>query len=177
MSPSKNARKVDKVNLETRLIELSQRIPLIVNDAIDEKKVQKHLGLSSNKPFLVIARLRFIDGKPRVIYRTYLNPEQFPDDFLIKHDFQKESLIDIYSNYGYKIIYRNISITARFPTDEEKKLLQIEGQKLVPVLSTYQHLISVEKDAGSEFVLEVLYATYLDWKFNVERHTETFADK
>ncbi len=165
ISFSKHAVEDYKVKLDTKLLELAKRKPLIVDEYIDEKNVQKTLGLKPKDPFIVVVRLRFIDDQPKVIHRAYLNPSHFPEDFLIHHNFEKESLIDIYNSYGYDIIQRNTKIRARFPNEEEKKWFKVEQE---PVLSSFQTLTAIKKETDQECILECMYGTYLKWEFSIE---------
>lgn len=171
ISFSKHARDDYKVKLETKLLELSKRTPLIVDEFVDERLVQKTLELKAKEPFIVIVRLRIINDEPRVLHRTYLNPSHFPEEFLMLYNFAEKSLIDIYHEQGYDIIQRNSKIKARFPSEEEKKLFKIGDE---PVLSNFQTLkaikkaTSTEEDTREEITLECMYGVYLRWEFNIE---------
>jgi DNA-binding GntR family transcriptional regulator len=70
-----------KRKLTTELIEKNIRLP--IGDSDDpffevERQAQEVLGIRSNKKFLIISRVRLLDGQPSVFQRAYLNPARFP---------------------------------------------------------------------------------------------------
>jgi DNA-binding GntR family transcriptional regulator len=150
--------------LTTRLIEKASRLPLPGDTMVVEKKAQKALGLLRNEPFLVIARLRLLDGVPRVIHRTFLRPAHFPKSFLVDHDFTQESLIDLYNANGYQIEARHTILRARLPAEEENALLKCEGQ---PVLEAEQQIDAVRVTTSDTVTLEYLHACYLNWEYRI----------
>ena len=56
--------------LETRILELTPRLPNKGELYAYEERAQKALGLKKEQPFYIIARLRLIDGVPRAIHRA-----------------------------------------------------------------------------------------------------------
>src|SRR5207248_246505 len=101
---SHTTREIYGRELTNRLIEKSLRPPLKDGElASFEQKAHKALGLRRDRPLIVIARVRILDGRPRSIHRSYLNPGHFPETFLLDHDFEEESLIRIYNAVGYRI--------------------------------------------------------------------------
>jgi DNA-binding GntR family transcriptional regulator len=146
----------------TRLLEKSCRLPCAGSGADVELRAQSLLGLRRNQPFLVIARRRDLDGCPRVIHRSYLNPSYFPPTFLADHDFENESLLATLESYGLHIRSRQTHIRATLPTDAERELLAIDAE---PVLNVEQSLFAVRAAASPPVVAEYLHATYSRWEY------------
>ena len=146
----------------TQLIEKSCRLPSQISATEIERRAQRLLGLKSNEPFLVVARRRVLDGTPRVIHRSYLNPSHFPASFMTNHDFEKESLFDILEKYGLRIHSRETRIRAGLPTDAERDLLAIENE---PVLNVEQSLQAFFPANGDIATAEYLHATYSRWEY------------
>ena len=158
---------------ETRVIEMACRVPQ--KSSAHEMKAIKELGLTARQSFYALTRVRSFDGIPRVIHRAYLNPEHFGEDFFARHNFECESLIEIYNQAGYEILSRETVLTARYATEQEQAIFKIEKQ---PVLASEQTLIALAPATGESFVLEYLAATYLDWEYRIDnRIPETGEDQ
>jgi GntR family transcriptional regulator len=151
-------------NLKNKLLELSCRLPAEGNFFQDEKKAQESLYLKRKEPFYVIVRLRLLDNIPRAIHRAYLNPSLFPSSFISDHNFEEESLIAIYNNYGFIIESRNTTLRARLPISEEALILKIKQE---PLLDATQVMEASNVDACGLVTLEYMRACYLNWDFNV----------
>ena len=150
--------------LETRLIEKTRRLPLPgANEAV-ERRAQKALGLRIAEPFLVIARLRLLDNRPRVLHRVFLKPAHFPDSLLLDFDFVTDSLIDVYRGNGYQIEARHTTLRARWLRKEELLLFNCRQQ---PVLESEQKTEAVRRTSGEIVALEYLHATYVDWDYQI----------
>ncbi len=147
--------------LQTKLLEISCRLPQ-ASEEVDERATHKALGLKRNQPFYVISRLRYLDGEPRAIHRSYLNPDHFPSTFLTAHEFDRVSLIGLFDHYGYQIESRETKLRARFPTNAEKGWLQINQE---PVLSAEQILTARPSDGEQPVILEAMYACYVKWEY------------
>lgn len=146
----------------TNLIEKSCRLPSRTSAAGVEMRAQKALGLNRSQPFFIVARRRILDGSPRVIHRSYLNPSHYPAAFLAKHDFEAQSLFDILEMYGLRIHSRETRIRAVLPTDAERDLLAIENE---PVLSVEQSLRAFCSASDRLVTAEYLHATYSHWEY------------
>ncbi len=161
----RNAREVYGHEMSSRLIEKSLRPPLSGTDLTAfERKAHKALGLRRDRPFLVIARVRLLDGRPRVIHRSYLHPGQFPESFLVDHDFETESLITIFNESGFRIDRRETTLRARFPTKQEQSLLKLGME---PILETEQETHATHPASGSSRLLEYLHACYVEWEYRI----------
>jgi DNA-binding GntR family transcriptional regulator len=149
----------------TRLIEKSCRLPS--RDSVEDVETRAHnrLGLRRDQPFFVIARRRDLDGCPRVIHRSYLNPSHFPPTFLADHDFQNESLLDALEKYGLHIRSRETRIRAALPSDAECTLLAIGKE---PVLNVEQSLYAIHAATGRAVIAEYLHATYSRWEYVID---------
>src|SRR5713226_734706 len=149
--------------LITQLIEKSCRLPNLTPATEFETRAHDRLGLRRNQPFFVITRRRILDGSPRVIHRSYLNPTHYPASFLASHDFESESLLEILEAYGLRVHSRETRIRAGLPTDTECELLGIEEE---PVLNVEQSSYAVS--ATDQLVTaEYLHATYSRWEYIV----------
>lgn len=168
---SKSARKHE---LETVLIEAALRLPLSDKSHYlyrVERDAQKALGLSKRSPFITIRRLRMLDRQPGAIQQVYLSPARFKRNFLKRHDFQSESLIDVYEANGYRLVSRDTVLGARFANLYEVNLLSKYSPGLITraVLDAEQQLFAQEAPEGSQFVLEYLKATYLEnWRYEIK---------
>lgn len=148
--------------LVTRLIEKSLRLPSRLAPAQYEGRAHRALGLRRNQPFIAIARLRVLDGTPRVIHRSFLNPGHYPPTFLVSHDFETESLLDIYESHGLRIHSRDTRIRAALATGADAALLAIGRE---PVLNVEQTMYAIELHTGSVATAEYLHATYANWEY------------
>jgi DNA-binding GntR family transcriptional regulator len=119
--------------LFTRLLEKSCRLPNPGPEAEIEMRAQTALGLKRSQPFLVIARLRELNDRPRVIHRSYLNPINYPTTLLKDHDFQNESLMEILEKYGMLLRSRETRIRATLPTKHECEWLEVEEEPVLQV--------------------------------------------
>ena len=169
-----------KQKLQTIVLEKIVRLPIFDDEnpaqTEIEQKACKSLKLAIDEPFIVIARMRFLDGLPKVIHRAYLNPKQFAPDFLELHDFANESLVHIYRNNGYKLTTRNARLQARFAYLYDKvdflKNLSREHEDFHhayndPILYVEQELFAEEKTTGEKVVLEFLHAAYVDLVYDI----------
>jgi len=152
-------------HLETKIVRVGPGFPRQSSDgAGHEGRAHQVLGLKKNEPFLAIGRLRILDGRPRALHRVFLNPDHFPADFLVRHDFSKESLIEIYRLHGYTIDSRDTTLRARYPTREERQLIQIDE---VPILEAEQKLFALCSTSDEPVLLEYMLACYVDWEYRV----------
>ncbi len=159
---SLKANQVYNNKLETQILELSSRMPQY-SDEVDEKTAHKTLGLKRNEPFIVISRLRRLDDIPRVIHRSFLNPTLFPSSFLTDHDFEKISLINIFDQYGYKLVNRETKLQARSLTKTEISIMKCEQK---PILASEQVLTARTKN-DKLVVLEMMFGCYVDWVYSI----------
>jgi len=141
------------------------RFPVSGDGAVNEQAAHEALGLNRNETFYVISRLDFLDGKPRAIHRSYLNPSHFPESFL-DHDFEKESLLAIINSYGFRINTRETTLRARFPTQEEAFRLKIDPAQQ-PVLEAEQKLTAVHLATREMVTVEYMHACYLNWEYRI----------
>jgi DNA-binding GntR family transcriptional regulator len=163
---SHTAREVYGRELSNRLIEKSLRPPLKDGDlAAFEQKAHRALGLRRDQPFYVIARARIVDGRPRVLHRAYLDPACFAASFLLDHDFERESLIRIYNQSGYRVDRRDTVLRARLPSASERALLSIEQE---PVLESEQETHATHPSTGTNRLIEYLQAVYSSpWDYRI----------
>jgi len=113
---------------------------------------------------VVIARRRILDGHPRVIHRSYLNPDHYSAGFLADHDFESESLLQLLEQHGLRVQSRDTVIRAAFPTESEQAMLEMGRE---PVLVVDQRLYAVSRRSGDIVVAEYLRATYRDWEYSI----------
>jgi len=166
-----------KRNLATKLIKGAVRLPMDDKEHpyyVIEQRVQDALGIAKNSAFIVIERLRLLDERPSAFHRVYLNPARFPisgTDFLKAHNFETESLIDIYRRYGHRIETRDTVLAARSANLVEKNILYRYRPHLETsaVLDAEQKLYAIDPKDGSLFVLEFLKASYLEnWQYEIK---------
>ncbi len=155
-------------SLENRVLEAILRPPIDDPARAFEQQARNYLGLRGGEGFYVIARLRLINGKPRALHRSYLNPAHFPRGFL-GHDFAKESLIRVINANGYQVDRRRTELHARLPTHEEEATLGIEG---LPVLEARQELEAIQMDTGTLVPIEFMQACYVDWRYRIANRRE-----
>ena len=160
--------------LVTDVIEKNVRLPLPDGNPFcaAERAAQKAIGLAENQPLVVIVRSRLLEGQPGAFHRAYLDPSRFPPDFLEKHDFAKESLVDIYERYKYQLLSRDTVLAARGANQYEEGLLaqryKLESRGRV-VLDAEQRLYARDPKTESRFVLEFLKASYFEhWKYEIK---------
>jgi DNA-binding GntR family transcriptional regulator len=151
-------------SLRTRVIELACRLPAVGEARAFERRAQKALGLRVAEPFLVVARLRYLNDQPRVLHRSYLSPDNFLPTFLSDHEFEKESLIDIYVAAGFRIEARRTTLMACFPNPEVAGLLRCAN---CPILQAEGELEAVRVATGERNTLEYLEASYLNWEYHI----------
>jgi DNA-binding GntR family transcriptional regulator len=160
--------------LKTDLISKASRLPLSDEEHpffTVEQEAHRALGMSGNAEFLVIERARLLDGQPSAIHRVFLDPARFPEDFLIRHNFETDSLIEIYGRYGHKLLSRDTVLTARGTNTYEINLLQkrYRSETRRIVLDAEQQLHAADSTTRKPFVLEYLKASYLDdWKYEIK---------
>lgn len=159
-------------NVTSRVLKKEARLPLSKDDdfydlfSAAERTAHEALGLKEDSRFLVIERFRLLDGQPSALQRVYLAASRFPPEFLELHNFERESLIDIYQRCGFNLLFRNTILSARTANFHETTLL-MQTYKLDlhpyerPVVDAEQRLYA--QDPGNpknSFVLEFLKASY-----------------
>ncbi|WP_306536337.1 UTRA domain-containing protein [Geobacter sp.] len=186
--------------LTTKVLEATVRLPLSDKEHpfySVEKAAQEALGLFADSPFILIERLRIFDKQPVAFHRAYLDPKRFhdPDNFLRSHDFETESLIDIYIKHGYEPVSRDTVLMARGANIYEKNMINLWIKKLQDetvelddkfksdkktklydsnpivrvILDAEQKLYASDTKTGERFVLEFLKASYLEnWKYEIK---------
>ena len=136
-----------------------------------EQKAHKSLKLAADEPFMVIARMLFLDDLPKVIHHIYLDPKRFAPDFLELHDFANESLVHIYQNNGYKLTTRNTRLQPRYAWIYDKvdflQNLNREHESFCnkydgPILYAEKELFAEDKVTGENIILEFMQAAYVD---------------
>ena len=139
-----------------------------------ECRAQEALGLNPDQPFLVIARVRHWNGKPKVFHRVYLDPARFAPGFVAGYDLEKQSVLDMYRNAGYRLLSRDTVLHARVTNRyEDNLLLHLKRDvHLQPVLHAEQSFFATHAASGEgsedRFVLEYMQATYFDhWQYSI----------
>jgi GntR family transcriptional regulator len=150
--------------LENRVIELARRPIRTTPEHAFERDALDALGLERTQELYVIARVRVLDGVPKALHRSYLNPAHFPPDFLADNDFVASSLIGIFNRYGYRVASRDTVLCARYPSEDERFALKVEHK---PVLGVEQTLEATEPGGGKSVTLEFLHALYVEWKYRI----------
>lgn len=158
--------------LVTQVLEKEIRLPLQDEEHSlyhMEKRAHQALGLDDKAPFIVIARFRLLHNEPRAIHRAYLDPDRFPKNFL-DHNFEEESLIHIYNQYGYELTSRDTTLTARFTNLSERALFSSYHKDVAgrPILDAEQKLFAIDPKNRKSIILEFLQASYLDWKYEIK---------
>ena len=135
-----------------------------------EHRAYRALGLSLPAPFIVIERVRLFDGHPGALQRVYLNPANFSNDFLERHNFATESLIDIYRHYGYTLKSRDTVLAARLTSPYEQiEMSRYDKTFWSRVVLDAEQLLYADKTGRSSFVLEFLKASYFDgWRYEIK---------
>jgi DNA-binding GntR family transcriptional regulator len=161
--------------LRNEIVEVRLRPPH--PDVPHEQGARKALGLGHGEAMIVIARRRVLEDTPRALHRAYLNPAHFPPTFLSDHDFDKESLIELYNAEGYQIVGRNTTLRARYASAEEQASLRIGRD---PVLDAEQELLALRIGSGKAaappgaagaqdavLTIEYMQACYVNWDYHV----------
>lgn len=161
-------------DVRTKELEKSFRLPNPGTRQEVERRAQSSLGLGRTEPFYVITRLRLLDGEPRVIHRAYLNPKWFPKDFLARHDFSTEGLVEIYSGYGLAPTSRDTSLKAKLAEEDDQQWLGIGA---LPVLDVEQELHAWPTGSPTPVVIEFLHAVFVDWVYRIEDRQPERLDK
>jgi len=157
--------------LENRLCELSLRLPQEGEQNRIECEAQDALGLKKNEPFIIIERLRLLDSVPSALQQVFLNPAHFPDDFRVVHDFQRESLLDIYKSAGINTLNRDTVLQARYPIEREAKLLRLDLLN-IPLLSVKQITQGLVGDDKKPVPTEWMHAVYgAGWEYKISNRT------
>ena len=154
-------------SMRNNVLELSHRTMLADENCRFEREALKALGLKIGERFFAIWRVRIIDDQPRAVHRSYLNPAHFPDSFLMDHNFEKESLIDIFNAHGYIIMLRETVLRARCPMKSEQAFLRIEAD---PILEAQQVLTAEQTSTQQLVPIEFLHASYVNWSYRIEGH-------
>lgn len=163
----KVTQKYGEGKLQNKIIELSCRLPMNQDPNFPERKIQTKLGLRRNTPFYIIKRLRIIENRPCAIHTSYLRPGHFPENFLAKHNFEKESLIELLKFYGYKIVRRETNLRARLSTNEEKNLLNLNIDDHIPVLGSDQISEALHMPTKDLVIIEYMQGCYLNWDYHI----------
>lgn len=161
---TERARAVYGNDVNTRVVELTQRLPDERN-LIFERRAQRALGLRAKQPMVVLSRLRLLNGVPRVLHHSYLNPRHFPSTFMKDHDFTQVSLITLITTAGFRIESRRTQLRACIAPTQVAELLQAPGQ---PLLEVEQELHAIRSDSANAVVIEYLHAFYLNWTYEIE---------
>jgi|HubBroStandDraft_6_1064221.scaffolds.fasta_scaffold355580_2 DNA-binding GntR family transcriptional regulator len=160
--------------LTTKVIEAAMRLPIHHKDDpyyLVEQRAREALDLPADSQFIVIERLRLLDGRPGALQRAYLSPARFADDFLASHDFSRVSLIDLYQRRGYKLLSRDTVLAARFANLYEKNSVNryVPHLQTNVVLDAEQRLYAENPNDRSHFVLEFLKASYFEnWRYEIK---------
>jgi len=161
----RTAREAFGHDLKNKLIEKSLRHPFQEGESSSwERRAHKALGLSRKDAFMVIARVRLLDGQPRAIHRAYLNPAHFPSSLRRDHNFENESLIRVYNESGYSIDRRDTILRAGYPTEEDRIVLEIDR---IPVLEAEQELHATHVESGVRRIIEYLRVCYVAWEYKI----------
>jgi len=165
--------------LKTEVIDAAIRFPTDDKEHafyLLEQRVHDALRLAKDLPFIVIERLRLLDGHPGAFQQVYLNPTHFPADFIQRHDFKTESLIKIYEGYGYRLLSRDTRLAARSANLYEINWIRRYGPDLGnrTVLDAEQRLYAEGQKEKSPIVLEFLKASYLEnWNYEIKSRPAT----
>jgi len=152
-------------DLKTEVLDIKRRLPHDGDESRFERQAAHSLGLQLNEPFYVLVRRRVLDGVPRVIHHSYLNPAHFPDGFLERHNFTSSSLLSIIEDHGFNILSRRTTLRARMATPGERAQLAFEGG---PVLEAEQELEAFWIAKEEVVTVEYLRACYVDWEYVIE---------
>lgn len=112
-----------------------------------------HIEFNGSEKLYIVERIRYIDGEPAAIHRSYVNAELFPD---IKREQNK--LTSIYQFYKLNGIYRFESKFTRlstvFPGKYERLMLNCEN--LVPLIMVESDNWNKDQNIQLEYT-EILY--------------------
>lgn len=110
------------------------------------------LGIHPGTEIALLKRVRYGGNQPLAIEICHLNHSACPG-ILDKHDFSHESLYRVLQQkYGLRLAKADQTISARLPTSEEQRLLQID--RYTPVLSLTRTTYT-ERDQPIEHVHSV----------------------
>lgn len=94
------------------------------------------LGLKPGTPLVYLERLRYSDGQPLVVLRSWL-PPIFND--VAAEDFTDRSLYSVLSERGYQKVEARQRIAARLPTARERRLLGLTRGDAVLTVQWLSH--------------------------------------
>lgn len=86
-------------------------------------KVRKRLLLEAGESVIFLNRLRYLDGNPALIEKTYIPQRLFPHFDLLK--VEKSGLYSFFKECGMESLKGSERFTAWAPTEEEKRALEI----------------------------------------------------
>lgn len=101
----------------------------------------------------IVERLRYIDGEPAAIHRSYINTEQFPD--LKKDRKQLTSIYQFYKSHGiHHFDSKFTRLSTIFPGKYERMMLSCES--LVPLILVESDNWDKDRNIQLEYT-EILY--------------------
>lgn len=113
----------------------------------------QYINFGGSTTSFVVERLRYIDGEPAAIHRSYVNGDLFPD---IKKDRkQLTSIYQFYQKHGisqFESKFTNLSVI--FPGKYERMMLHCEN--LVPLILVESDNWDTERNLQLEYT-EILY--------------------
>lgn len=126
-----------------------------------QKKIFDALEAFPDEPVYQIARVRYIDGEPIAIHRSFVREHTFPN---IKEDGHTIlSMFAYYRQHGYeKFASSKAFLSVAFPTVVEQSMLA--AKTMIPLLMVESNCI----DQQSEQVLEYTKILYRSDKFKYD---------
>lgn len=105
------------------------------------------------KDLYIVERLRYIDGEPAAIHRSYVNAELFPN--ILKEKSKLSSIYQFYKSYGIQHFESKFAtLSTLFPSKYERMMLSCES--LVPLILVESDNWDKDRNVQLEFT-EILY--------------------
>ncbi|MFL0507039.1 GntR family transcriptional regulator [Ureibacillus sp. 179-F W5.1 NHS] len=112
-----------------------------------------HIEFANCKTLYIIERLRFVDGEPAAIHRSYVNADLFPE--IKKERSQLSSIYQFYKTHGIENFESSFTrLSTIFPGKYERMMLHCEN--LVPIILVESDNWNKDENVQLEYT-EILY--------------------
>ncbi len=118
-----------------------------------EQKDFPHIEFEGSQILYIVERLRYIDGEPAALHRSYVNGENFPN--IKQESNQLTSIYQFYKSQGIESFESKFTrLSTMFPGKYERLMLQCEN--LVPIILVESDNWDKEHNIQLEYT-EILY--------------------
>lgn len=129
------------------------RSVLTMLEQIDLSTGYQHIEFSGSNIVYIIERLRYIDGEPAALHRSYVNAQLFPE--IKKERNQLSSIYQFYKTHGIENFESKFTrLSTMFPGKYERLMLHCEN--LVPIILVESDNWDKDRNIQLEYT-EILY--------------------